>query len=33
MLKTPEGKIIARAEWGTNYLFNEKEWNELPVIL
>jgi len=32
VLKTPDGKIIARSEWGTNYEFHEKQWLELPVV-
>lgn len=32
VLRTEDGKIIARSEWGTNYEFNEKEWFELPIL-
>ncbi len=32
VMKTPEGKIMATSEWGTNYEFNEAEWQALPVI-
>jgi hypothetical protein len=31
VIKTPEGKIIARSEWGTNYEFDEKQWLELKT--
>ena len=32
VLKMPEGKILARSQWGTNYEFHEKQWSELPII-
>lgn len=32
VLKTPEGKILARSEWGTNYEFSEAQWLELPIL-
>lgn len=32
VLKTPEGKILAQSEWGTNYEFNEKQWLELLIL-
>lgn len=32
VLETPEGKVIACSEWGTNYEFNKKEWEALPLV-
>lgn len=29
---TADGKILATAEWGTNFEFNKAEWDALPVI-
>jgi hypothetical protein len=33
MLETPEGKILACSEWGTNYEFAKKEWQDLPLVI
>ncbi len=32
LLKTPEDRIIATSEWGTNYEFHEQQWLEIPII-
>lgn len=32
VIKIDGGKILATSEWGTNYEFDEAQWNELPVI-
>ena len=32
VLETSEGKILATSEWGTDYEFNKKQWEELPII-
>jgi hypothetical protein len=31
VLKTEDGKIIARSEWGTNYEFSESHWLALLI--
>jgi len=32
VLVQPDGKILARSEWGTNYEFAPREWAALPLI-
>lgn len=32
ILETPDGKILAAAEWGTNYEFEKAQWLALPVV-
>lgn len=27
----PNGKVLAKAEWGTNYWFNREQWEQLPI--
>lgn len=32
VLKAPDGHIVARSEWGTNYDFAVKQWEALPLV-
>ena len=32
VLETPEGKVLATAEWGRNYLFAKEQWESLPIL-
>lgn len=32
VLKTGDGKILARSAWGTNYEFDEAYWQQLPLM-
>ena len=28
----PDGKVIATSEWGTNYKFDLRFWEMLPIV-
>lgn len=32
VMETPEGKVLATSEWGTNYEFDKRFWEMLPVV-
>jgi hypothetical protein len=32
VMETPDGKVLATSEWGTNYEFAKAEWEGLPRI-
>lgn len=32
VLLTPEGYVLARSAWGTNYKFTKAAWDALPLV-
>jgi hypothetical protein len=32
VMTTPSGEVIATSAWGSNYLFDQRSWEALPII-